>query len=407
MTDTQTLTPALARVTKGGLCSGCGACRAIAPTAIIMELAGDGFLRPRQTSVVTSDQDAAISKACPGLGQCVSNLGRKDHPLWGPFLEMHTGFATDPELRFKASSGGALSGMLAWLIESGEVKSALTNTADPDRAVANVPILAKNRSDIARAAGSRYAPSAPLAALDMVEDGPSAFVGKPCDVVALRVMQTTDPVLAAQFPVVLSFFCAGVPSLAGGESILEALGVTPKTTAVFRYRGHGWPGRATAVAKDGSETSMTYEESWGSRLSPRVQHRCKLCADGTGVAADLVFADAWETDTTGYPLFEEADGISLIVARTRKGADLLARAIAAGALEAQDFDVTKLAAMQPGQTRRRQALAARLAGQRLLGRTIPKYRGLSLRKAAQTGSLKWALRNLIGMIRRGRSAGKD
>ena len=146
---------------------------------------------------------------------------------------------------------------------------------------------------------------------------------------------------------------------------------------------------------------MTYHESWGRILSSRVQHRCKLCADGTGVAADIVCADAWETDARGYPVFEEADGISLIVARTAKGADLLARAEAAGAIETAPFDISTLATMQPGQTRRRQALSARLLGQRILGRPVPKYLGLTLPAAAQTGSLKWRIKNLLGMLRRG------
>lgn len=401
MTDPADQTPALRRVAKGALCSGCGACAALVPHAVKMETSDKGFLRPRQTGPLSAAEDAGIARACPGLVQTVLVEGRTDHALWGPYISMRTGFATDPELRFKGSSGGALSGLLAWLIESGEVSAALTNAADPDRAVANQPALARNRSDIARAAGSRYAPSAPLAALDLAGGQPTAFVGKPCDVAAFRAMEAEDTSLSDRFPVVLSFFCAGVPSLLGGEAILQALGLNAAKTTSFRYRGHGWPGRATATTSDGGEASMTYHESWGKILSSKVQHRCKLCADGTGVAADIVCADAWETDDRGYPLFDEADGVSLIVARTAKGADILARAEAAGAIKTAPFDVEKLAAMQPGQTRRRQALSARLSGQRFLGRPVPHYTGLGIAKAARTGSVKWRLKNFLGMIRRG------
>jgi len=401
MTERFDLAPSLARVEKGALCAGCGACAALAPGAVEMEISDKGLLRPRQTGPVSPDEDAAIARTCPGLGQSVDPAGRTDHPLWGPYVSMRTGWATDPDLRFKGSSGGALSACLAWLIEAGEMTGALTSGADPARAVANAPLVAQSRSDVAGAAGSRYAPSAPLAALDLAGDGPLAFVGKPCDAAALRAMQSDDPALAARFPVVLSFFCAGVPSLTGGEAVLAALGLTPDEVAAFRYRGHGWPGRATALTTGGEEASMSYHESWGGILSGRVQHRCKICADGTGKAADIVFADAWEVDESGYPRFDEADGVSLIVARTVSGADILARAEAAGALETAPFDVTRLAAMQPGQTRRRQALRARLWGQRLLGRPVPDYRGLGVARAAQSGSLKWSLRNFAGMIRRG------
>lgn len=392
---------ALSRVENGALCAGCGACAALAPEAVAMDVSEGGFLRPVQNAATTEASEAAIRAVCPGIRQDVAAGDRSDHALWGPYRNMRTGWATDPDLRFKGSSGGALSGLLAWLIESGEVTGALTNQADPDRAVANQPILVRNREDVARAAGSRYAPSAPLAAVDLAGEGPTAFVGKPCDAAAFRAMEARDPSLTKRFPVVLSFFCAGVPSLEGGEAVLEALGATPEDAAAFRYRGHGWPGHATVTRRDGTEASMTYHESWGKILSSRVQHRCKLCADGTGVAADIVCADAWETDSAGYPLFEEADGISLIVARTAKGADLLARAEAAGAIETAVFDVTNLAAMQPGQTRRRQALLGRLWGQRVLGKPVPSYQGLGVLCAARTGRPGWVLKNFFGMIRRG------
>ena len=391
--------PALKRVARGDLCAGCGACAAVSKGAIEMRLTNTGYLRPHQTAKLSESAEGTIRSACPGLVQKVAARGRKDHVLWGPYLSMRTGWATDDELRYRGASGGALSGLLAYALEAGEIIGALENKADPDRAVANVPVIARTRADLLAAAGSRYAPSAPLAALPQ-GPGPYAFVGKPCDAAALRVLQGHDPALAAQFPLVISFFCAGVPSLFGGEALLEALGVSSLETKSFRYRGHGWPGLATAVTEDGREASMTYYESWGRILSSRMQHRCKLCADGTGKAADIVCADAWETDENGYPLFDEAPGVSLIVARTEKGAALLARAETAGALYTEAFDVGQLEAMQPGQSRRRQALLGRLCGQRMLGRPAPRYHGLQILKAARTGSLVWSLRNFAGMIRR-------
>ncbi|MCB1364210.1 MAG: Coenzyme F420 hydrogenase/dehydrogenase, beta subunit C-terminal domain [Rhodobacteraceae bacterium] len=199
----------------------------------------------------------------------------------------------------------------------------------------------------------------------------------------------------------LSFFCAGIPSRAGAEKILEELGTDPGSVAAFRYRGNGWPGRACATLKDGSERSMSYFDSWGGFLSDHLQLRCKICADGTGKAADLAFADAWETDAKGYPLFEERDGVSLIVARTAKGAGLLKDSEAAGRLATAAFDLAALDAMQPGQSGRRKALLARLAGLWVLGRTVPRYRGLHILKAARRNPPASTFRNFIGMIRRG------
>lgn len=361
-----------------------------------------GFLRPRQTAVLSEDEDRIISDICPGLGQKVEAGSRTDDVLWGPYKSMRTSHATDAALRFAASSGGALSAVLVFLLESGQVDQVIQTGADPDMPIGNIAVLSQSPEAVKAAAGSRYAPSAPLADLEplLESDKTFAFVGKPCDVAALRALAEHDPRINARIPFMLSFFCAGVPSRDAGEAVLKALGTDPAEVTAFRYRGNGWPGYTTATLADGRELSMSYHNSWGGILSGHVQHRCKICADGTGSAADLVCADAWESDDRGYPIFEEQDGVSLMVARTEKGEALRKAAEVHGHLKTMPFDVTKLEQTQPGQTRRRRALLARLAGLRCLGIPTPRYHGLHIRVAARQNSLSGNLKNFLGMLRR-------
>jgi coenzyme F420 hydrogenase subunit beta len=361
-----------------------------------------GFLRPRQAAPLSAAEEALVAAICPGLGQQVEAAGRPDPVLWGPHVAMRTGWASDEALRFAASSGGALSALLVHLLASGEVEAVLQTTAATDLPTGNAGVVSTDAAGVLAAAGSRYAPSAPLAGVRaaMATGRRHAFVGKPCDAVALRALAARDPAVAETFPVILSFFCAGVPSHAGGRAVLAALGADPARTRAFRFRGMGWPGRATAVLDDGTERSMSYHDSWGKILSRHVQHRCKICADGTGVAADLVCADAWEADPAGYPRFDERPGVSLIVARTPLGARILAAAEAAGQLVTAPFDVESLAVLQPGQRERRRALMARLAALWLLGRPIPRYAGLHIRAAAGQNPLTRNLKNFLGTLRR-------
>lgn len=392
----------LSRITEGDLCAGCGACAGVFPDKLTMELSPPGFLRPRAIAPLSGTEESALTRFCPALGQAVDARGRTDHSLWGPYLEMQTGWSTDPEVRFAGASGGALSGLLLHLLEGGEVDAVVQIAAATDTPIANQTVISTDRTGILDAAGSRYAPSAPLAQLtDLVASGRRhAFVGKPCDIVALRTLANERSEIAATFPVMLSFFCAGVPSEAGGRAVLTALGVESETVEHFRYRGQGWPGRATALLKDGRETSMSYHDSWGGILSKHVQHRCKICADGTGKAADIVCADAWESDAAGYPVFDEAEGISLIVSRTEVGVRVLKSAVAAGQIETDTFDVEHLAAIQPGQRERRRALLARLLALRLAGRPVPLYKGLHLWSAARQNPFLRNLKNFLGMFRR-------
>jgi coenzyme F420 hydrogenase subunit beta len=372
------------------------------PDKLAMALSPPGYLRPRQTATLTAADEALIRRICPGLGQNVAAAERRTAVLWGPYVAMQTGWANDAAIRFAGSSGGALSMLLIHLLDSGVVDAVVQTAADLAVPIANRRVVSSDAAGVLAAAGSRYAPSAPLAdlAAQLADGRRFAFVGKPCDAAALRALTAADPALARAFPVILSFFCAGVPSQTGGQAVLAALGTTLEATESFRFRGNGWPGEATAKLKAGGQRAMSYHDSWGKILSKHVQHRCKICADGTGMAADIACADAWEADAQGYPVFNEAPGVSLIVARTAWGAELIAAAKAAGRLETADFNVADLAAIQPGQRERRRALWARLAALRLVGRPVPRYQGLQIAAAARQNPLARNLKNFLGTLRR-------
>jgi coenzyme F420 hydrogenase subunit beta len=118
------------------------------------------------------------------------------------------------------------------------------------------------------------------------------------------------------------------------------------------------------------------------------------------VAADIACADAWEADARGYPSFDDKPGMSLIVARTALGQQLIAEARAAGRIETAPYDVAQLAAIQPGQRERRRALMARLLALRLAGRPVPRYEGLQIVAAAWQNPLRRNLKNFLGTLRR-------
>lgn len=390
----------LARVKKGRLCTGCGACAALVDK-IRMEPSPDGYNRPVPKALLNWQEDRRIAKVCPGLGLRPARMEGAD-PLWGRVLALRTGHATGPALRFRASSGGALSAILVHLVESSLVDFIVHTAADPADPIANRTVVSRSRDEIANAAGSRYAPSSPLAGLDehLATGQRFAFVGKPCDISALRAMAREDRRIDAQIPYMLSFFCAGVPSRNGASEILGALGVDPTAVTRFRYRGNGWPGAATAHLPDGSERRMSYRDSWGGILSRHVQFRCKICPDGTGNEADIVCADAWHGDADGYPEFEEAQGRSLILSRTTRGEALLADALNSGLLAATAEPMSSLARMQPGQTSRMRVLVARLAALVFTAQPTPTYKGYRLYTAARQASAWMLLKNFLGTGRR-------
>lgn len=381
------------------LCSGCGLCAGL-DARVEMRLDDRGFQRP----VVTDDDAASViaMDVCPGVGSQVSRRSGKGHRLWGHVEKGITAWASDDETRFAGSSGGALTAICAHLLRTREVDAVLHCRADPDLPDRTRATVSATGQMVFQNAGSRYGPSPTLAGLDAVLSSGKTYavVGKPCEIAALAQLRLSRADVAEAFPVLLSFFCAGIPSQTATVEMLRAMGAEPAEVTEFRYRGEGWPGRATARLRNGKEVSLSYAESWGDHLSPHIQTRCKLCADGVGMAADIVCADGWEVDDAGYPVFEERPGESVVLARTPFGQALLEQALEADALRARPLDLSALDLMQPGQVRRRRAVAMRLLGRRLALRPVPKFAGFGIWRAARGHSIKALLREFAGSFLR-------
>jgi coenzyme F420 hydrogenase subunit beta len=312
-----------------------------------------------------------------------------------------TGHATDEAVRFEGSSGGAISGLLIHALSTGLVDRVLHIAPDPMDPTRNVVAVSRSAGEVLARAGSRYTASSPLEQIEaaLAEGGAMAFVGKPCDASAIRQLAKADPRVDRHVPLVISFFCGGIPSHAGVGRILDAMGVAAAEVSEFRYRGRGWPGSAAAVTPAGT-AEMSYAESWGRHLSKEVQFRCKICPDAVGGVADLACADAWYGDDDGYPSFEEQEGRSLIIARTEAGERLLASALSAGTIAAEFLDPAEIDRMQPSQARRKRLVLARAVALPLFLQPRPRMAGVAVLEAARRAGMGEQLRNLLGTLRR-------
>ena len=400
----KSLSPLIDAVTRNGFCTGCGLCESIAQVgAVQMRISAEGYLRPVVMQALTEQATDEINAVCPGIRVEHLQYNKKNHPIWGPLFSVNTGHAIDPEIRKLGSSGGVISAIANYLLSSGKVDfvaQIATSHSDP---LANEMQISYTREDVLRAAGSRYSPSAPLRGLrDLLATGKKfAFVGKPCDVAALRRYAEINSEVKQQVLYMFSFMCAGVPSIKGTHEVIKQLGADIEKVISFRYRGDGWPGMAKAVEDDGKSYEMDYTTSWGTVLNKYLQFRCKICPDGTGEFADIVCADAWY-GADGYPDFTERDGRTLILARTAVGQLLLDSTCAANNISITPISVDEIKKMQPYQVERKQMVLGRILATRLAYGTAPIYRNLRLIRASlQTSGLTW-LRSAWGTFKRTR-----
>ena len=313
------------------LCSGCGMCSSVADDdAIKIRLTGDGYHRPvlnaqYQNKPVANEQtSAAFAKSCPALNLDIRPYKSANyHPIWGEILDTLKGYATDNEIRQAGSSGGVISALAQYCLEKNLVDGVIQIQASHTDPLENVATISRSRQNII-ASGSRYAPASPGEALKWVAMSTEKylFIGKPCDVAAVRQMQH-DPRLKENIPYIVSFMCAGTPSLQGTEQVLDKLEVERKDVTAFRYRGDGWPGLTKATLKR-RRTHHDLQRLLGKGAQPspadplqdlpgrhRRVRRYRLCR-------------RLGRRRKGYPSFEEREGNSLILVRTAKGRELFA-----------------------------------------------------------------------------------
>ncbi len=391
------------RVVEWRLCAGCGACIPACPnqalTLVNMHHRG---LRP----VVDPEKCRKCGECvgvCPGIeishpacnGQAMPELREE----WGPVLEVWEGHATDPEIRHYGSSGGLATALALYCLENRGMSGVLHVGAREGDCVENVAVFSKNRADMLARTGSRYSPAAPCEKLQWIQeaDSPSVFIGKPCDVVALRKSQAINPMLDEKVGLAIGIFCAGTPATDGTYRVLKALGVEPQEAQELRYRGCGWPGMTTVKVKgdNGRTRQMTYEESWSGILSKCRQFRCTLCPDTTGEFADLSCGDPW------YREIEPGEqGLSLVLVRSETGREILHEAQKAGYVELERAEPCRVPQSQKSMLSHRRRLWGRLSMMRLMRIPLPSYKGFSMFRNWLKLSTVQKMRSLAGALKR-------
>lgn len=376
------------------MCTGCGLCHSLYENKIDRD--DKGFAVP----CVNKENLEQLKNICP-----INSYEKEDtFSVWGNYISVYEGWSNDENVRKNASSGGAITALAIYLLESRKVDGVIhVGESDVDHQKTEVR-TSTSKEDVIKNLGSRYCISTPLYdILDRIEKGKKyAFIGKPCDVAAVKNGMNVNETLRDAIVFTISFFCAGTPSDVANRLLLEKLGAKDKTISSFRYRGNGWPGYATAIDSDGNEYSMTYGESWGRVLGRDVKRVCRYCLDGIGLYADVACADLWYLKEDGQPDFSEHDGRNIIFSRSPYGDKVVKEAFDCGYIYVADY-VEKLAdfnKQQPHQFSRRTTMKYRILPVKLSGRMAPKYSKRYMNRAKSFASIKERYEAFIGSVKR-------
>ena len=351
-------------VVESGDCSGCSVCVDVCPAA-------------------KSEFHAATNRA---------------EEEWGPIVEMWEGYASDPEIRFKGSSGGVLTAIGAYCVEVLGMAGVLHIGQDAEEPIRNRTRLSQTRDELLAGCGSRYSPASVCNGLDLVENANAvcAVIGKPSEIAAIANARRLRPKLDERVGVTLSFFCAESPATSGTKALLEKMAIPPSSVRDLRYRGLGWPGHFAPTRKGENDPceKMTYQESWAFLQAYR-PWSVQFWPDGSGEFADISCGDPWYEKPDG-----KNPGSSLVVARTTLGREIVQGAIDAGYLTLSPAEMWKLDRSQSGLLKKKAAVWGRQFALRLLGLPTSSFGGLGLFKLWRNLTVNEKLRSTLGTLRR-------
>ena len=297
-----------------------------------------------------------------------------------------------------------LTALAQFLVRAGRVEFVLHARASTAEPTFGDPCLSFTEAEVFAGARSIYGPTAPLAGIGEVLDRgqPFAFVGKPCDISALRNFARLDPRVDELVKYWLTPVCGGFMPPNPMEDFLRGLGIDPATVTGFSYRGDGCPGPTRIETSDGKVRDYHYLDFWGEDESGwSLPHRCKLCADGIGEGADIAASDTWPGGSPNRVDSETDPGTNALVIRTEAGVELVEAAVADGALVLGDeVGPDFMSDVQPHQEKKKYEVSARFRGLVEEGRLVPQTVRLRLDELAEANGSKSNQRIAEGTRRR-------
>jgi coenzyme F420 hydrogenase subunit beta len=365
-------------VLAAGNCAHCGACVGLHPGSLEFEETPAGPL-PRLRRPLTDGEDASLAVAwavCPGRGVPYPELFRhleyrREISLLGSYRALWTGFATDPEVRRRAASGGVISRILIHLLESGRVAGAVVLRQGLRRPDVATPVIATGREAVLAAAQSVYAVTPTLDLLPEMAafPGPLAFVGLPEQVAALRMLQAAGHPAATKVAFVIGPY-TGTNMYAGAvRAFLRAQGVGDEVAiTALRWRAGEWPGHLEVETADGQV--FRARKFYYNYLIPfYVSRHCLLTPDFTNELTDLSVGDAWA------PRFERrGGGYSVVLVRSRLAEVLVDELRRAGELTLETTSAADALAMHGHMLDfKKRGAFIRLARQARRGGPVPDF----------------------------------
>lgn len=314
-----------ANILEPGFCSLCGACEAACPLQAL-SIEGD---RLRQVHDCSEHVEFCpiCYDVCPHsetlLMEALSFVSDAPHTLGslGNYRKILLAQATDPKLRELSHGGGVITAILRDDLKKGVIDSAVVSNECRNESLKSEPSISLVPDDIISAVDAEYFPSAVGKAFGRaVHDyGKTriAFVGTPCQVLAIRKLESWEHKIKDNLSIVIGLMCLWSFSF---KHLLEGIekehGIKKKEiqkiTLDKKYFIHMRDKVAMIPVTDAKK---------------HVLGSCSTCLDYTSQLADLSIGGAYPTE-----------GWSIVMVRTEKGEQVFESAVQSGVVSTKNIE---------------------------------------------------------------------
>lgn len=365
-----------------GLCTGCGTCVGVCPHRCI------AMKRERL------EPEPALIGNCPGCEICCKVCPGKDIPLRdleefffgakremspqdiGVYRSLGQGYAVDKTVRRAGASGGLVSALIQYALDSGLVDGALLAGFDEQAPYYTKPYLVTSSHRVVEFAQSKYAMVSTNELLgDVVRSGIQrlAVVGCPCHIHGIRKLQMFKlrPDITKTVAIIIGLYCGTQFYFEGTRHILvEECGMKGvDEVRSLKYRGGDWPGHFIVETRDGRRVEVHRHDYLDHILVPGYRRdRCMMCLDWSSEISDLSVGDNFAPPQEGeLPL-----GVTSFIVRSEAGERFIRGSEEKGYIKTQPLEIEYIFG-SPGFEFKKHSAGYRWAQRRLYGWPIPDY----------------------------------
>jgi len=314
-------------VVCNNLCLACGTCVSICPQEAIRMVETPAGLLVAQADDSKCSGCGLCLECCPGTHLEQGLLSAEFDPFKGKAVAVYLGQALDQRILSEGQSGGIVTALLCHLLDSGCITGAIVTQMPEDGSLRPKSIVARDKSTICRAQGSKYCPVAVNSVIPKeVDDGEKlAVVGLPCHIHGIRNVQSRLGRWQGLFTIGL--VCERILAFGAIDHLIDKAHLSRSDVTYFRFKSKllgGWPGDIYIRTRD----SVVHRLPKWQRSKIKDVYtplRCRLCFDRLNVLSDLVVGDPWG-------IRKDKEGYSIVIVRSERAKDALLSSQSTGSL---------------------------------------------------------------------------